>query len=327
MLNTMNGRDIWSIPAAALADASQDDTALGAKISRYAEKGPSDGYIIDGEGRVFSGDVTRNAVTVFTPGSFEVFAQDDTLLRWADGFAFVPDSPMYIVANQLNTHPALNMGTDGRTNAEYHLVDARITGHAPKSIDTAGAAALPLLALTAQEIIFDRLNVTNPVPGAANAIVIIAGAGGVGSIAIQLLRGQTDLTIIATASRPKTADWVKELGAHHVVDHSKPLAEQIAAFNIGAPVFFVFSTNYSETYVKQIAEFSAPQGRFGLIDDPKDFDIMPFKGGVAANRQGRVWAVQGDQHHGRKLVIRGIYSKMVHVGKRGRFEYRRYDSL
>lgn len=163
------------------------------------------------------------------------------------------------------------------TNAEYHLVDARIVGHAPKSIDTAAAAALPLTTLTAQEMIFDRLNVTNPVPGAANAIVIIGGAGGVGSIAIQLLREQTDLTIIATASRPETQDWVKELGAHHVVDHSKPLAEQIAALNIGAPAF-VFSTNYSETYVTQIAEFIAPQGRFGLIDDPKGFDIMPFKG-------------------------------------------------
>lgn len=163
------------------------------------------------------------------------------------------------------------------TNSEYHLVDARIVGHAPKSIDTAAAAALPLTTLTAQEMILDRLKVTDPVPGAANAIVIIGGAGGVGSIAIQLLREQTDLTIIATASRPETRDWVKELGAHHVVDHSKPLPEQIEALGIGAPAF-VFSTNHSDTYVPQIAEFIAPQGRFGLIDDPKAFDIMPFKG-------------------------------------------------
>lgn len=163
------------------------------------------------------------------------------------------------------------------TNSEYHLVDARIAAHAPKSIDTSAAAALPLTTLTAQEMIFDRLKVTDPVPGAANAIVIIGGAGGVGSIAIQLLRQQTDLTIIATASRPETQAWVKELGAHHVVDHSKPLPEQIAALGIGAPAF-VFSTNYSGTYVPQIAEFIAPQGRFGLIDDPQSFDIMPFKG-------------------------------------------------
>ena len=163
------------------------------------------------------------------------------------------------------------------TNAEYHLVDARIVGHAPKSIETSAAAALPLTTLTAQEMIFDRLKVTDPVPGAAKAIVIIGGAGGVGSIAIQLLREQTDLTIIATASRPETQEWVKELGAHHVVDHSKPLPEQIAALGIGAPAF-VFSTNHSDSYVPQIAEFIAPQGRFGLIDDPENFDIMPFKG-------------------------------------------------
>lgn len=163
------------------------------------------------------------------------------------------------------------------TNSEYHLVDARIVGHAPGSIDAAAAAALPLTTLTAQEMIFDRLKVTNPVPGAASAIVIIGGAGGVGSIAIQLLRAQTDLIIIATASRPETQEWVKELGAHHVVDHSKPLPEQIAALNIGAPAF-VFSTKHSESYVAQIAEFIAPQGRFGPIDDPDGFDIMPFKG-------------------------------------------------
>ncbi len=162
------------------------------------------------------------------------------------------------------------------TNSEFHLVDERIVGHAPKSVDIAAAAALPLTTLTAYEMLFDRIDVTRPVPGAANAIVIIGGAGGVGSITIQLLRALTDLTVIATASRPETRDWVTELGAHHVVDHSQPLAEQIEALGIGAPAF-VFSTNFSDTYVPQIAEFIAPQGRFGLIDDPKNIDIMPFK--------------------------------------------------
>ncbi|MEX0350682.1 MAG: zinc-binding alcohol dehydrogenase family protein [Paracoccaceae bacterium] len=162
------------------------------------------------------------------------------------------------------------------TNAEYHLVDERIIGPAPKTIDDAAAAALPLTTLTAYEMLFDRLDVTRSVPGAANAVVVIGGAGGVGSITIQLLRALTDLTIIATASRPDTQAWVKELGAHHVVDHSKPLPEQIDALGIGAPGF-VFSTNYSETYVEQVAEFIAPQGRFGLIDDPENFTIMPFK--------------------------------------------------
>ncbi|WP_417484124.1 zinc-binding alcohol dehydrogenase family protein [Maricaulis salignorans] len=162
------------------------------------------------------------------------------------------------------------------TNAEYHLVDARIVGRAPVSASHAEAAALPLTALTAHEMLFDRLRVNDAVPGAAKAIVIIGGAGGVGSIAIQLLRALTDLTVIATASRAETQAWVKSLGAHHAIDHSQPLAAQIEALGIGAPSF-VFSTNYSDSYVQQISEFIAPQGRFGLIDDPEHFDIRPFK--------------------------------------------------
>lgn len=121
---TMNGRDIWRIPAAALADEALADGALAEQISRYAEKGPNDGFIVDAEGRIFSGDVTRNAVTVSTPDSFEVFAQDDSLLRWPDGFAFAPDGTMYIVANQLHTHPALNMGEDGSDHA-YVILTAK----------------------------------------------------------------------------------------------------------------------------------------------------------------------------------------------------------
>lgn len=121
---TMNGRNIWRIPAAVLADEALDDVGLVAPITRYAEKGPNDGFIVDAQGRVFSGDVTRNAVTVSTPGNFEIFAQDDTLLRWPDGFALGPDGTMYIVANQLHTHPALNMGEDGSNHA-YVILTAK----------------------------------------------------------------------------------------------------------------------------------------------------------------------------------------------------------
>ncbi|USZ48783.1 zinc-binding alcohol dehydrogenase family protein [Halomonas sp. DN3] len=162
------------------------------------------------------------------------------------------------------------------TNSEYHLVDERIVGHAPRSIPTAQAAALPLTTLTAFEMLFDRLRVLDPVPGAARAVLVIGGAGGVGSITIQLLRALTDLQIIATASRPETQAWVKELGAHHVIDHSQPLPEQVEALGLGAPAF-VFSTNYSEHYAPQVAELIAPQGRFGLIDDPETLNITPFK--------------------------------------------------
>ena len=161
------------------------------------------------------------------------------------------------------------------TNAEFHLVDARIVGRKPASLDWAEAAALPLTTLTAWEAMFDRLDVTKPVPGAA-AILIIGGAGGVGSIAIQIARQRTDLIVISTASRPETQEWVKGLGAHHVIDHSLPLAPQIAELNIGAPAF-VFSTTHTEQHASDIAELIAPQGRFGFIDDPKALDVMLFK--------------------------------------------------
>jgi len=162
------------------------------------------------------------------------------------------------------------------TNAEFHLVDERIVGKKPVSLGWADASALPLTALTAWEAFFDRLDVRKPVPGAAPAILIIGGAGGVGSIAIQIARQFTDLTVIATASRPETQAFVRSLGAHHVIDHSKPLAGEVAALGIGAPAF-VFSTTQTDRHVADIAELIAPQGRFCLIDDPQSFDVMLFK--------------------------------------------------
>ncbi len=161
------------------------------------------------------------------------------------------------------------------TNAELHLVDERIVGHKPKTLDWAQAAALPLTAITAWEALFDRLDVRKPVPG-ASVILIIGGAGGVSSIAVQLARQLTDLTVVATASRPETRTWVEGLGAHHVIDHSKPLADQITALAIAAPGF-VFSTTNTDKHVAEIAKLIAPQGRFAVIDDPATLDIMPFK--------------------------------------------------
>jgi len=169
-------------------------------------------------------------------------------------------------------------GAIGRqgTNAELHLVDERIVGSKPASLDWAQAAALPLTAITAWEALFDRLRVDLPVAGAKPAILIIGGAGGVGSIAIQLARQLTGLTVIATASRPETRDWALGLGAHHVVNHAKPLAAEVAALGIGAPPL-VFSTTNTDTHLAQVAELIAPQGRFALIDDPATLDIKPFK--------------------------------------------------
>jgi len=161
-------------------------------------------------------------------------------------------------------------------NSEYHAVDERIVARKPASLSFAEAAALPLTSITAWEALFDRLSVDKPVPGAAPAILIIGGAGGVGSIAVQLARRRTDLTVIATASRPETAEWVKGLGAHYVVDHSKPLAPEVAALGLGAPAF-VFSTTGTSGHLPAIADLIAPQGRFALIDDPATLDVSVFK--------------------------------------------------
>lgn len=162
------------------------------------------------------------------------------------------------------------------SNAQFHLVDERIVGHKPRGLSDAQAAALPLTAITAWEMLFDRLDVTRKVPGAANAIVIVGGAGGVGSISIQLIRALTGVTVIATASRPETREWVKALGAHHVIDHSMPLAAQVKALGLGAPAF-VFSTTQTDRHLAEIVELIAPQGRFGLIDDPEMLNVVPFK--------------------------------------------------
>ena len=162
------------------------------------------------------------------------------------------------------------------SNAEYQLVDERIVGRRPRSIGFAEAAALPLTAITAWETLFDRLKVDDQPAGGARAVLIIGGAGGVGSAAIQIARARTDLTVIATASRAETQDWVRDLGAHHVIDHSRPMAPQIAALEIGAPAF-VFSTTHTDRHLADIAELIAPQGRFALIDDPASLDIVAFK--------------------------------------------------
>ncbi|MEN8809425.1 MAG: zinc-binding alcohol dehydrogenase family protein [Desulfobacterales bacterium] len=162
------------------------------------------------------------------------------------------------------------------TNSEYHLVDERIVGRKPTSLNNAEAAALPLTSITAWEMLFDRLEVKRPTQQGGNTILIIGGAGGVGSITIQLLRELTDLAIIATASRPETQDWVRECGAHHVIDHRQPLAPQVEALGLGAPGF-VFSTTQTDKHYADIVELIAPQGRFGLIDDPEVLDAMPLK--------------------------------------------------
>ncbi|MDI9660838.1 zinc-binding alcohol dehydrogenase family protein [Acinetobacter nosocomialis] len=161
------------------------------------------------------------------------------------------------------------------SNSELQLVDERIVGHKPKILEATEAAALPLTAITAWEMLFDRLQVPKTAP-ANTTILVIGGAGGVGSITIQLLKQLTNLTIIATASRPETKEWVEQLGANYVLDHREPLAPQIKQLGLNAPSY-VFSTTQTDQHLSDIIELIAPQGHFGLIDDPEQLDIKPFK--------------------------------------------------
>lgn len=160
------------------------------------------------------------------------------------------------------------------TNAEYHLVDERIVGLKPKSLGFADAAALPLTAVTAWEALFDRLEV--PKTGSGK-LLIIGAAGGVGSLAVQFARQLTDLTVIGTASRPESAKWVTELGAHAVIDHSKPLSEELARAGLGE-VDYAFSLTNTDQHWAEIVKAMRPQGKIALIDDPKTLDALPLKG-------------------------------------------------
>ncbi|MET4261580.1 zinc-binding alcohol dehydrogenase family protein [Bradyrhizobium sp. S3.12.5] len=163
------------------------------------------------------------------------------------------------------------------TNSEFHLVDERIVGNKPKSLSFAQAAALPLTSITAWELLFDRLGA---VPGKSvdpRTLLITGGAGGVGSILIQLARRLTGLTVVATATRPESQKWCLDLGAHAVIDHGKPMKEQIEKLKL-PPVALVASLTFTEQHYKSIAEFMAPQGKFGLIDDPAEFTVSAFKG-------------------------------------------------
>src|SRR3954467_15488331 len=165
------------------------------------------------------------------------------------------------------------------TNREFHLVDKRIVGRKPTSLDFAAAAALPLTSITAWEMLFDRFAIARD-GGEGKSLLIVGGAGGVGSVCIQLARTLTKLTVIATASRPETQAWCRELGAHHVVDHSKPMAEQLKAIGHRF-VDYIFGVTHSDQHFDTIAEVIAPQGKFGLIDDPKPFEVSNLKGKAA----------------------------------------------
>ena len=161
------------------------------------------------------------------------------------------------------------------SNSELQLVDERIVGRMPATLGFAEAAALPLTAITAWELLFDRLGLQE---GAHHGerLLIVGAAGGVGSILIQLARVLTGLQVIATASRPESQAWVRELGAQHVVNHQQPLGEGLAEQGI-AEVDYVISLNQTDRHFDEIVKVLKPQGKLALIDDPEPIDIRQLK--------------------------------------------------
>jgi len=161
------------------------------------------------------------------------------------------------------------------TNSELHLVDERIVGRKPATLGYAQAAALPLTSITAWELLFERLQLTRE-NSQGKSLLVVGAAGGVGSILVQLARQLTGVTIIGTASRPDTAEWITRLGAHHVIDHSQPLDQEIRRLGL-PPVDYVASLNQSEQHWAAIAELVAPQGKVALIDDPEHINVGLLK--------------------------------------------------
>jgi zinc-binding alcohol dehydrogenase family protein len=160
------------------------------------------------------------------------------------------------------------------TNAELHAVDARIAAHAPATLSDAQAAALPLTAITAWEILFDRLRLSQDNTG--ETLLVVGGAGGVGSILVQLARQLTGLRVVATASRPETRQWCLDMGAHHVVSHHRPLAPQLATLGL-AHIDHVASLTHTAEYMGQYVECLRPQGQIAVIDDMPALDVVPLK--------------------------------------------------
>ena len=156
--------------------------------------------------------------------------------------------------------------TRSGSNAQFQLVDERLVGRKPTTLDFAQAAALPLTAITAWELLFDRMPYSIDMEGNTRSLLIIAGGGGVGSIAIQLAR-HADFTVIATASRTETADWCKSMGAHHVIDHRQPLAPQLESLGF-KQVDAVLNLADTDRYWEVIGEIIAPLGHVGLIVEP-----------------------------------------------------------
>ncbi len=191
------------------------------------------------------------------------------------------------------------------TNAELHLVDYRIAARRPTSLAAGEAAAMPLTLLTAWELLVDKMGFAPDQPRPGESILVVNGAGGAGSMMIQIARLVPELTVIGTASRPETMAWCETMGAHHVVSHREDMADQLAALGFES-VDHVILLAAPDTHFPTAARIVAPFGAIGCIvpfDSPPDLNLIMRKSvsfhwefmfarpamlGAAPERQGEI---------------------------------------
>lgn len=162
-------------------------------------------------------------------------------------------------------------------NSEFHIVDERIVGNKPKKLDYAQAAALPLTSITAWEALFERLNVDDKGADAGKQVLIIGGAGGVGSIAMQFAKQVAKLTVTSTASRPESRKWCKELGVDHIINHYLDIPEQVSKLGI-ENYDFILCFNDTDEHWQSMASVIAPQGKIcSIVETAADVDLSALK--------------------------------------------------
>lgn len=163
-------------------------------------------------------------------------------------------------------------------NSEYHVVDERIVGKKPTSLTFEQAAAMPLTTITAWEALFERLGIEpqkTPV-NQSKTVLIIGGAGGVGSIAIQLAKQVAGMSVIATASRPETMEWCKKMGADYTINHHQPFLSELAAIGIKT-VDYILCLNNTTQHLPNMVDVIKPQGKIcSIVSTQQPFDLNPF---------------------------------------------------
>lgn len=203
------------------------------------------------------------------PGSYKVLGWDAAGVVEAVG----SDCELFNVGDEIWYAGAVDRPG---SNAELQCVDERIAGKKPVSLDYARAAAMPLTTITAWEILFDRLQARRDRQTTGETLLIIGAAGGVGSMLTQLASQLTGLTVVGTASRKESRDWVSKLGADFVIDHTKPLGKELEKAGIENITYAACLTR-SDLHFENIIDIMAPFGRIAMIDDPGQIDVTRMK--------------------------------------------------